>query len=322
MAFMKDNEHIIFMEMCTKYEYPEERLPAEDIRKLVDAGVETCMSFGTFWGWMEPSKGVYDWSYYDNRIGLLTRLGMKVILHAQSSFPLWVPEDWRLKAQNGNTERVISVWNDEAWEYTKDFYRQVRDRYNSNNVLVTSSWQADGETLFPITFCVFDDQAKQKYLEFYGHEPTGKNPETQEFLLNGMKKVFCDLQGIMKENKFNEIWTCMHPATSWNLPSTQNAISEILAMFHDYYPDITINHLYCTWTQWRHMFPTFNEWGKKYGNVYGGAEYETGIIANTQLAKENGVKGLLYGPCHPFTGHSRVTQEMLDKARESLALWG
>lgn len=322
MAFLKDNEHIIFMDMCTKYEYPKVRLPEDDIKKLVDAGITTCMSFGTHWDWIEPQKGIYDWSYYDDRIRLLNDCGMKVLFHAQSYFPSWLPESWRLKTQNGNSELVVSPWNDEAWEYTKDYYRKVRDRYNSDMVLVTSSWLADGETLMPITLACFDDFAIQKYRQQYGDAiPKSGDPQTHEFLIAAYKKMFCDLQSIMSENRFGEIWTSLHPATAWNVPSTQNAIEETLSLFHLQKPDIIINHLYCTWCQWQHFFPVINRWGKQFGNVFGGAEYHTGIVDNTKLALSNGVRGLLYGPCHPYTGYSRIEDCMIDSAKESMALW-
>lgn len=322
MPFLNDNEHLIHMDMCVKYEQPKIRLPADDIKKLVDAGITTAMSFGTDWQWIEPEMGKYDWNYYDDRIKLLTDCGMKVIFQAQTFYPYWIPENWLVKAPGNRVERMISPWNSGAWEYAKAYYKMVRDRYNSKDVLVMSSWLADGESLFPNRLCCYDDYALQEYKNQYGDKlPVEGDPDTTTFLVNTYIKVFAELQLIMAENEHNEIWTCMHPALLWHVPSRELTIEFILDSFKAMKPETTINHLYCTWSQWQHYFPWMNRIGARNGNVFGGAEYAQGVINNTILAIQNNVRGLLIGCCHPHTGYSKVEDWMLANIRQAVNIY-
>jgi hypothetical protein len=65
-----------------------------------------------------------------------------------------------------------------------------------------------------------------------------------------------------------------------------------------------------------------NRWKNQYNEqVFGGAEYAAGVVDSTKAAIEQNIRGLLIGPCHPYTGYRRIEPWMLDKIQEACQLW-
>jgi hypothetical protein len=216
-----------------------------------------------------------------------------------------------------------SPWNPEAWDYCKNYYRMIRDRYNSDMTMVCSSWLTDSETLFPTELSCYDEHALKAYRDIHGADamPIAYSPETNEFMRQVFIKVFGELQEIMVENPHREVWTCLHPALAGYYGNGCQNIDNILNQFKRQVPNAVINHLYCTWCQWSGLWPAMNAWGQQFGHVFGGAEYATGVITNTGLAMANGLRGLLIGCCHPFTGFREVEDWMTVNIKEALRIW-
>jgi hypothetical protein len=322
-AFMQPEEHLIFMDMQVRYEEPLIRLPAEDIKLLVDAGIKTAMMFNVDWGVIEPEKGKRDYSYFRDRVNLLHECGMKVMVQCFTFLPKWVPDSWKIRNQAGAYLDMISPWNDEAMDYVLAFIRDMVCEFESNDTMAVNSWLTDGETLFPNEVCIYDDCAQQKFQALYGRLPN--NPldlEERMFLFEGQLELMQKIQGLLRNNRYNDVWLALHPALAGYIGNGCEFISEILQSLEDKYPCVHINHLYCTWTQWDGIYPLMNIWKERHDErVFGGAEYAEGVVNQTYKAIEHKIRGLLIGPCHPYTGHTRVEPWMLNNIKEACRIW-
>jgi hypothetical protein len=321
MSFLQDSERLIFMDLHTGDDL-KVRLPAEDIKKMVDAGVKTAMVFYTRWDWIEPQKNVYDWGFYDDRVKLLTDNGMKVLLQSCTTFPTWIPDDWKIKNAKGQLIGIPSPWNKEAFDYVRQYYKIIRDRYNSDKVLVVNSFLSDGETVFPNELCIYDDSALKAFKDKFGGNPEDMVEQRYFFLKDTLIEMYYQLQKEMSNNQFDEIWCMLHPALAGYHGNGCEWISEILQTIRTRIPYVNMNHLYCTWVQWRMFWPIMNEWSKIYGeSIFGGAEWAEGLPTSVPMAMQNSIRGLLVGPCHPFTGHKRIEPWMLDNMKNALKTW-
>ena len=326
MPFLTKDEHLIYMSMQLRYEDPLIRLPEEDIITLVDAGIRTSIVYQVDWNVIEPVQGQRSWAYYDDLIGMLNRCGMKTIVLAFSWLPDWIPPEWLIMDSYGNTAKMISPWNDEAWSYALGFIQELHDRYTvPGQSMSMNSWLTDGETLFPNDYYIYDQHAQAAFAERYNRSPemaVDALGQREEFLRFAQVKMMYELQSIHIENENREIWYSLHPALEGYHGNGCDNIESILQTWRAAWPEANINHLYCTWVMWHGYWPKMNAWRAAYGeNSFGGAEYAEGVVGTTRAAIDNGLRGLLINPCHPYTGHTRVEDWMLDNIRESLKLW-
>lgn len=323
MGFIEPDEHLIFMDMQVRYEEPRVRLPADDIKKLVDSGIHTAMMFHTDWNWTEPEKGRLDWSFYDDRVQLLISCGMKVILQSLTFFPDWMPDDWMVRAPNGDVIKMPSMWHPEAWEYVKDYYRAISARFSSDKSMVANSWLTDGETLWPNSLAIFDPYAQALYRQKYQEPMFVGSPNTEAFIVESQCRMHTELQTILaSSNRWNEVWTQLHPALAGYYGNGCGTIHEILGDLVANVPGVKINHLYCTWVQWGQLWQKMGQTAQMFGeDMWGGAEYAEGVIVSTDAAKANGLRGLLIGPCHPFSGHVNIEDWMTENIRRALSIW-
>lgn len=322
MTILNSDERLILMDMQVKYEAPHIRLPADDIKALADAGIRTAMMFCTNWGWIEPTQGAYDWSYYDDRVKLLNDCGMKVILQTVTTFPEWMPADWLGRSETGEVIRMPNYYNREAWEYVLLYYRKIRDRYTSPTVEVASSWLTDSETFWPNDFPTYDKYSLAIYQEKYHKMPARCDQDFLDFIKDTQIKMYLDLQNIMADSIHNEIWTAMHPALSPYISNGCLNYGSMASAFRLLHPSATMNHLYCTWVQWGELWPIMRGDAFRFGeNMFGGAEYCEGLPTTLPQAMDQGLRGLLINPCHPFTGHERIEPWMLDRIKGAMDIW-
>ncbi len=322
-GLMKDNEHLILMDMQVRYEEPDIRLPAIDIRKLSDAGIKTAMMFCTNWGKIEPEKGKMDFTYYLDRVKLLQDNGMNVMIQCFTNLPPWIPDEWKVMTSTGATMDMISPWNIDAMAYVTRFYQEMVYRFNSKNSYVVNSWLMDGETLFPNEPCIYDPAAVAAFRNDYGRDPAyPMGAEEATFLEHYQIQLMGTLQSILRNNEYNDIWLAMHPALAGFTGNGCSSLQQILGNLKFKYPCANIHHLYCTWTQWDAYYPLMSKWRDDYDEqVFGGAEYAEGVVGNTYKALAAGIRGLLINPCHPFTGHTRVQDWMLGNISDACSIW-
>jgi len=320
MSFIGSDERLILMDSPT---YEGARLPEEDLKKLVDAGIRTGMIFYVNWNVIEPTQGTRDWSYFDELITTMNGAGMKAILQVCTRYPEWMPSEWMLR-DTFQEHRVPSFWNPDAWAYSLDFIKEAQARYNIPGKSMTmNSWLSDGETLFPNSVCVYDAYAQRAFAEQYERSPEmAMDGQVDEFLKAAQIKMLMELQAIHIENENREIWHVLHPALAGYHGNGCAYIEDYLIAERAAWPDAVINHLYCTWVQWGGEWPLMESWRDKYGEqIWGGSEYAENVVSSTRVAIERGIRGLLIGPTHSFTGHKRVEPWMLLNIKESLKLW-
>jgi hypothetical protein len=312
------------MDMQVQYDMPDARLPADDIKALRDAGIETAMLFYVDWNRIEPVQGQRSYQYLLDRVGLLHDCGMKSLVMCHSYLPAWIPDDWKVKNAAGATLQMISPWNHEAMAYVYNFYADFGWTFATGHSMAINAWLTDGETLFPNEISIYDAAAQAAYHAAYGDEVPGTNQaHALEFLRNTQINLFVLLQRTMAMyNLHHEIWTALHPALAGYAGNGCAIASDLLAAFKQAQTCGQINHLYCTWTQWDSYFPVMMGTKAAFDErVYGGAEYAEGVVAQTQKAIRVGIDGLLIGPCHPFTGHKRIEPWMLTNIKQAMKLW-
>jgi hypothetical protein len=322
--FMEQGERLILMDLQVKYELPDARLPADDIKALVEAGIRTAMIFHVDWNRIEPVRGQRSLQYLVDRVELLHECGMKSLVMCHSYLPNWIPDEWKVRNANGQTLQMISPWNSEAMAYATGFYSEFGFTFMKPYSMAMNGWLTDGETLFPNEICIFDEAAKAAYHAAYGAEEPGTSvAHSLEFLKNTQISLFVFLQHLLSQyNVSQEIWTALHPALAGYPGNGCAFTADMLAGFKSVRPCGHINHLYCTWTQWDNYFPQMMGLKEAFGErVYGGAEYAEGVVAQTQKAISVGIDGLLIGPCHPFTGHTRIEPWMLENIKTAMGLW-
>lgn len=321
MMFMKPENHLIFMDVQVRYEEPTVRLPREDIEKLVKAGIKTALLCHVDWNAIEPEKGKRNFSYYDKRVKLLQDCGMNVLIDCFTFIPKWIPDSWKVQGRSGNILDMISPWNAEAIDYALDFIKEMIYRYESETSMAINSWLTDGETLFPNEVCIYDECARNEFSYVYGmqpDDPLGVNE--RQFLLEGQLRLIKQLANLFRNNRYSDMWLALHPALAGFTGNGCEFIPDILQEIHS--PCVNLNHIYFTWRQWVNYYPLMNEWKERYNvKVFGGAEYAENVIDSTRAAIEQGIRGLIIGPCHPFTGHLRIEDWMLDNIREACRIW-
>lgn len=321
LMFMKPENHLIFMDVQVRYEEPTVRLPREDIEKMVEAGIKTALICHVDWNAIETFKGERDFSYYDERVQLLKECGMNVLIDCFTHIPKWMPDEWKVKGRAGNVINMVSPWNVEAMDYTVEFIKQMICRYESETSMAINSWLTDGETLFPNEVCIYDDAARGVFSEMYGRQPDDPlGEEERQFLLSSQVALMRQLTNMFKTNRYSDMWTALHPALGGYTGNGCEFIPQILDAIHS--PCVHLNHIYFTWRQWTNYYPLMNEWKEHYQvNVFGGAEYCEGVVDSTRAAIEQNIRGLVIAPCHPFTGHLRIEDWMLDNIREACQIW-
>ena len=325
MSFINDSEHLIFMDTQVRYEEPLIRLPADDIKALVDAGIRTAMVFNFDWDTVEPVQGQRNWQYFEDRVGLLNDCGMKTLVQCFTFIPKWVPDDWCVKTSNGTVMRMISPWNFNAYHYAMNFITEHTMKFNiPGKSMSINSWLTDGETLFPNEPCVYDDCAVGVFIDQYGHPPAVGvyDHEIAEFTLEAQVALFSDIQSTFGFNANKEIWHALHPALAGFHGNGCDNIETILSVVKQRMPELSINHLYCTWVQWSNYWSLMTDWKNRFGEkIWGGAEYAEGVVNTSRIAIEQGARGLLIGPCHPYTGHRRIEPWMLQNIKTAGDMW-
>ena len=316
--FIDQDESMILMDIPT---VTGQLLDDEDLKKLHDAGIRTAQMFYHDWNVIEPTPGAYNWDPIDRYLERLQRNGFKALIMTPTWGCAWFPDSWCAMTAHGKAldERgfgVLSPWNDAAQAHLIGYYQALAARYNKpGQSMVINAQQTSGETFFLNEPAYYDTCALGSYQEYTGNAgiPTPKDPDTEQWLfesllnmLLGQNKVLCESSG--------EVWMMQHPAIAdFNLYGNGNQwIGQFLTAYRATFPEAQINQIYYTWVQWAGYWARMNFWRDTFKtNVWGGAEYCEGLVSSVPAAIANGLRGLLIGPCHPFTGHEHIEPWMV-----------
>lgn len=336
MTFISEDEHIIILDYNI---FQIGELNSDELSKLKDAGIKTVNCYMR-WNLTEPSKGVYDWSQIDAEVYKIHKAGLKAMICTYFSAPPFFPDDWYIRATNGDIQRhigydalsgedstsTLSYWNPNAWDYHLRFIEKVCDHFlDSRNICINVS-PANGEALIPGDDYLFDDYALTSYRQFTKTDGIPGNAVPGSATLDWLRETVIPCQVETQrifQWYYDEYWTMLHHAFE-TIPSTGNwLIDDLYVALHNELGD---EHWGMCYTVYR-PGETRGLWGPKrdierYGvKMFYASEGPAGLLANTRDAMCQGARGMLTGPLTPYLGSKRLEDWMYDAIRESGTWW-
>jgi hypothetical protein len=297
MGFLSDEENIIGMDMTG---YGDGHFTDHDLEMLHDAGIKTLWYMSVDWNKIEPAKGQYDWSSLDTYMERASKYGFKVLMNCYHDTIKWGSDHWYIWSARGVQKNWISPWSQDGVEYMFNFYRKMKERYTTSTSLVINSFNTEGEYILPD--CQIYSGAAQNIVR----------PQEIHEMFTWM---LVEQTRILEANPWNEVWTMLHPhlvPDDW--------IEEIVSKYTRL--GFQVNHLYFTWRGWQPTWAWMSQLRQKYNeNVFGGAEWASGILETTPHAISQGLRGLLVGPCHPYTHEDSVKPWMTETITKSIQMF-
>jgi hypothetical protein len=324
MSFLADNEHIILMDI-PKVPYAlsqgQHALRVDELKQLRQVGVGTALEYV----WWDRIVADQSWDHVDEMVNRCREAGLKVLLSTYQVAPQGLNSKWYLRQKDGGQFNHLSLWNEEAQAYEHGFLKEICRRYNSEDVLCINSLQCDGETVLPLDPAFYDEAAVESYRAFTNSNrlPVLMERETQDWLRRSLIETLIDQQRIFLDNsKFYEVWFQLHPQIT-HLGTGNQFIRDIYQAFREALPLVEIYSIQYTYFPHGKFY-----WDKiAYDRVtydvrfIGGAEHCAGLLPNTPIGISHGLRGLILGPTHPFTGYERLQPWMVDLVQEANQQW-
>ena len=333
MSFLKDDEFIILVILNPRTaDYIKDMyVPTVDDRKrFIDVGMQSVIEY-PMWSLINPKPTVYDWNEIEMRLKVNRAAGMKTIfLSAGWLLPNWIPSGWRAKHQNGVAEpEMLSMWNEEAQEYSDGFYHKLVDNFGAEDVLFMWGEFQGGEGIYPSDPSFYDDAALADYRKVYGSSayPDIKNSETLDWF--GKKAIEYSLrkQRILYP-QHQEIWNSQQLLMDiWAKGFGNFVIPETFQAFRDEWPDGDLIFSQFTYFDPAHYEIPNEAFVDRIKNDYNAkviveAHYAQGLKDTTPKAIAKGFRGQMCGPVHHQSGYnSRVEQWMYDEIGKAHLLW-
>lgn len=340
MSFLKDDEFFLLMDLrqvgstrpdggldFDSIDLTVNHISDDDMRRLRDVGIQTTLPFDCKWGEFEPTRGAYNWRYYDEYVAKAERCGLKTLLFDATHYPDWFPDDWYVWDSNSQVHKeALSPWCTEAQEACNEFTQRLIDRYTSDRCMVASAHLRCGETVLLNEAAFYDPHARASFKQIYGSdaEPVPMDPATEDWLEQSYIDMLVNHQQVLASQPEHEIWVMLHPAIAnfAGLYGNGNKwIESILLNLKTQLEPVTINHIYYTWIQWQPYWQMMTSWRARFDErVFGGAEYAEGLPITTPHAIQQGLRGQILAPCYPGI-HDHVEPWMLDNIRVAQSLW-
>lgn len=294
MPFLAEDEFVIGMDVTG---YADGHFTDHDLDLLYQAGIRTLWSIDVDWNAIEPAKKQYNWSGLDSYMEKATRHGFKVILNCYRQPIQWASDHWYIWSMMGVHKDCISPWSREGVDYMLNFYRKMKERYTTPTSLVINSHLINGEWMLPD--CQIYSGADQKRM---------RDQDIHDMFM----WMMVEQTRILGDNPWKEAWVMLHPhlvPDEW--------VEEIVSRYTNL--GFKVNHMYYTWAQWVEIWPWMDRLRQKYNeNVFGGAEWASGILDTAPKAIGRGLRGLLCGPTHPFTYETEVKPWMVSNIQQAI----
>jgi hypothetical protein len=330
MGFVAGN--VLLMDMET---VNGDLLSIDDLKKLRDAGIETAYKFRTPWDSIEVEKGVYDWRECDAYLERVLAAGMRAVMTVYSTGPTgsWIPDSWFVKTKAGVQRSVLSPWNPDAMAYSVDFTRRFAERYTiPDKAMVACCYMTAGETIGLNEPMFYDDTAQASFHALHGPNwyPTPNEPRTEAWTKEAYFNQMVGFQNAILSVPGNcgEVWTQLHMEIQYFSGLYGNGskwLPDLLGAYRALPGWTKTNQIYFTWIQWDQL------WGQMQGlalgngcDVYGGAEFATGIVNTVDKAIANGLRGQIVAPCYPEAsvgGYTFVHDWMVANIKEADTKW-
>jgi len=159
MPFIHDSEYILLMDLPTA---SGKHLSAEDMIKLRRAGIATAWLYGLDW-----QEYNLDPRSLEDRIARVRDAGMKVIVPLWERHPNTFPQEYYSRLATGlgevsgrRREQILAPWNEKAQRLYNDTLRDVKARYQAEDVQIVSIYCRAGESVMPAQARYHDEAAK------------------------------------------------------------------------------------------------------------------------------------------------------------------
>ena len=332
MSFLQPTDHLIIMDLWYEPRTNARCLTPPELQQLRTTGAGVILNFVN-WRKIETAAGVYDWSFYDQLVEAYRTAGFRTLLMVYDEAPEWFPPDWYLTFQDGTIAKrvegagacgwsMLSPWNEEAQSVARTFINLCRFHYDAPDVQCIAGFGKEGESLLiPGAHAWFDPAAKASWRlwclqhDFKGQETDLASPAllppVKEWLTASMVAY-----ALNHHSLYREPWTCLH-----------RAFPEDAGCFNDAIYTALNQPLWGI--QWTYMSFKDVEIGKRTRRdkdtyqikMWGGAEWVEGLRPHTPIAIAHGLQGLIVGPIHPYSGHDKIEDWMLEAMTWSLAQW-
>jgi hypothetical protein len=293
---------------------------------LREAGIQTS-SEQPSWNSIEPSKGNYNFDYMDRLIHINREAGMKTLFHISGwRNPDWMPVEWLSKTKDNRYDReLLSFWNEEAQEYSDNFYRLLYEKYNDPDIaFVFAEWQG-GEGAMPPNLCFYDNFALENYKNVYGTDakPELGKPETMEWLGNKIIEHFVRKTEILYP-RYKEMWNMQqYLMDTWTKAFGNFVQTDILRRYHELHPDGLVVLLQYTYYDSSHddnnvryvdMLQSISN-----AEVIVEAMFSKGLPITTPKAVAKGFRGQIIHPARDPGSH--LEDYEVENIRNSHNLW-
>ena len=351
--FLVPNEFLISINPGTYWEpFVNFALSLKDRTALREVGIQTSIEY-LDWGAMEPEKGVYDFSSIEEMLKLNRGAGQKTILSAPGEkTPMWMPNEWMVKSAGGKVEvtdgkigyRVLSLWNEEAQKYLRDYLSVLVKQYSAPDVLFILSEYQGGEAILPCEPFYYDEYALTSYKKIYGNDAYPRIithiDEMRKLRGAGHKIIFSTetkvwlqataIQKLIKDyrtlNQHKEIWNQQQSLMNdWSESTINYAQKDILRAYKEAFPDSNI-----TLMQYTYFDSAHTDVHKNYVDgikeefqcdVIVEAHYCSGLPTTTPASIARGFRGQVVGTAHGEAETRGIESWMLDAIRTSHNQW-
>ena len=349
MSFIAPDEFIIV--------YDDNLLTRDELAQVREAGVRTTFQ-RLYWGDVEKSPGIYDWSKTDATVERCLAADMKVLMRVGDDAPQFFPDDWYLRSANGALWRNHNGYGGDDW-YTlltpwcvaaqmaeREFLLKCIDRYAGRTVQLYAGGPHGGEVILPgMIPCYCDDHALadfRRYVEEHGitdgerggeallpadlpdYESMKRAPTTVNWLAQSLYTWTRQRHCMFPELWFSLVERHTHFAMIFETgPRTGNWLARML------YADLPgeigtpLNLAY---------FEVYRLYGTEgaldnvmpyLDKTWIGSQFCDGLYVHTDDAIRSGIRGFLTGPLHRYNPYdqSRLGDWQLDALRWSLKRW-
>jgi len=331
MNFMKKDEFLLLLAHCEGRAFGFEKqciLNIEERKRLYAVGIRTAHEQPA-WSLVQPHADYYDWDYLDGIINRNREAGLKSLIQICGwMLPPWMPKNWMAREANGAyyTE-CLSLWNEEAQEYSDDYYRLICEHYKDQpDVSFFYGEFQGGEGIYQANWCIYDDAALIDYRKVYGTSarPVPDSPETLEWYGNKIVEHLLRKAKILYEYT-GEIWNAQqYLMDTWSKAFGNFRILETMKRFRDEFPNANIVFL-----QYTYFDPAHHTDNEQFVDiirdisqceVIAEAMFCSGLPTTTPLAIAKGFRGQIVQPAQNQTGEP-FEQWMVDNIRDSHNLW-
>lgn len=333
MSFLHDDEFIILqvlMPFLADYIKDLYVYSVDDRKRLRDVGIQTALEYIS-WKDICPTPTEYNWNSIESRININRAAGMKTAFMAGGwILPEWIPSEWYARHQNGQYEKeVLSLWNEEAQQYSDGFYVRMLDMFYADDVMFVFGEFQGNEGIYPSDPCFYDVAALEDYQRIYGKlaYPNIVNPDTLDWY--GAKIID---YSVRKQRLFyaqkKEIWNSQQLLMdTWSKGFGNFVIPETFAAFRKAFPDADLVFSQFTYFDQSHYEIPNEAFVDNIKNSYNAkvlveAHFAQGLKETAPKAIAKGFRGQICGPVHHQSGYNRgVEQWMFDEIGKAHLLW-